>query len=299
MKEMHKIIIAITTALFALPFLGLSQDSSKKELMVNVSYYMNSDKAIYVLTNAKTKVAKKFIPVSGININVFLDNDSFLIARLTTDKEGLGKAILPPSLKNAWNQLAKHSFKAVSEATKEFDATDAEISVTKSRIIIDTLSDGDVKSINVKVSMFNGTAWIAVPDVEMKVGISRSSGAILSAGDEATYTTDSSGTVIAEFKKTNLPGDEKGNIILTAKVEENEQLGNLVAEKIVPWGVAVKTDNSFFNQRTLWSTRFRTPLWLLFMAYTIVIGVWATIIYLILQIIKIKKLGLNGAVTRS
>ena len=291
MKNTNKIIIAVIASLLIIPFCALSQDSSKKELVLNVSYYMSSNKAVYVMTSAKTKVAKKFIPVSGINISLFLDNDSSLIGKVTTDKDGLGKVIIPPSLKAVWDLSAKHSFKAVSEANKDFDATDAEASITKSRIVIDTLSNGEARTMIVKVTSFNGTDWIPVKDVEMKMGVSRSAGAILSAGDEATYTTDSTGTATAEFKKANLPGDDKGNIVLTAKVEENEELGNLVAEKTVPWGAAVKSDNSFFDQRTLWSTRFRTPFWLLFMAYSIVIGVWGTIIYLVLQIIKIKKIG--------
>jgi hypothetical protein len=101
------------------------------------------------------------------------------------------------------------------------------------------------------VATFDGTTWTPTKDVEMKVGISRSAGAILSAGDEATYTTDSTGTATVELKKAQLPGDAKGNLVLTAKVEDNEQLGNVAAEKVVPWGVAVQPDNSFFNQKKL------------------------------------------------
>ena len=101
----------------------------------------------------------------------------------------------------------------------------------------------------------------------------------------------STGIVSVEFKRDSLPGDIKGNFILAAKVEDNDQFGNLLVEKTVPWGVTLKPDQSFFNQRTLWSTRFRTPLWLMLMAYSIVIAVWGNIIYLVLQIVKIKKLG--------
>ena len=299
MKNTDKIILTVITALCSMPFTALSQDSSKKELVLSVSYYMTSNKCMYVMANAKTKIAKKFTPVSGININLFLDSDSSLIGKVTTDKDGLGKAIIPPSLKAVWDLSAKHSLKAVSAATKEFDATDAEASITKSRISIDTLADAETRTVIVKVASFNGTEWVPVKDVEMKVGIGRSAGAVLSAGDEATYTTDSTGTATAEFKKANLPGDEKGNIVLTAKVEDNEELGNITAEKIVPWGAAVKTDNSFFDQRTLWSTRFRTPFWLLFMAYSIILGVWGTIIYLVIQIIKIKRIGTKGGTVLS
>jgi hypothetical protein len=74
-------------------------------------------------------------------------------------------------------------------------------------------------------------------------------------------------------------------------VEENDIIGNLSVQKTVAWGVPAKYDNNFFNQRTLWSTRFQTPVWLLLIAYSIILSVWGTLVYLIFQLIKIKKLG--------
>ena len=53
--------------------------------------------------------------------------------------------------------------------------------------------------------------WIPVNGVEMKIGVERLGG-ILSAGDDETYTTDSTGTVTTEFKKDSLPGDQHGGI---------------------------------------------------------------------------------------
>jgi hypothetical protein len=124
----------------------------------------------------------------------------------------------------------------------------------------------------------------------MRVGVHRLGG-ILSANEDATFTTDSSGSIKVDFKRDSLPGDQKGNIVLIAKVEDNDQYGNLMIEKTVPWGVVVKPGSNFFDQRALWATRFRTPLWLLFMANSIIIGVWVTIFYLVFQIIRIKKIG--------
>jgi hypothetical protein len=267
-------------------------DSAKKTLALTVAYYMQNNKVIYLLASAKTKTDGKFLPVKGISMSVYLDKDSSgnLIGKIITNERGLAKAIIPPALKTAWNGLAKHSFIAVSETNKDFESTTAETAMAKSRIVIDTVFDGEKRSIKVTVSSFNGTGWVPAANVEMKVGIGRSAGSILSAEKE-TYTTDSTGTVTAELTRINIPGGEKGNIVLVAKVEENDQYGNLIVEKTVPWGVAVKPDNSFFDQRALWATRFRTPFWLLFMAYSIVIGVWGTLCYLVLQIFKIKRLG--------
>ncbi|MFN8246962.1 MAG: hypothetical protein U0T56_11335 [Ferruginibacter sp.] len=93
------------------------------------------------------------------------------------------------------------------------------------------------------------------------------------------------------LKLISPPVSRGTNIILMARVDENDQLGYLTVEKAVPWGKITKPTTDFFEQRTLWSTRFRTPYWLLFMAYSIVIAVWGTLIYLFTQFIRLKKLG--------
>lgn len=297
-KKNNNILLAVAMIFFfAISFGAFSQeDSAKNEFVLNLGYYMNNNKIVYLMANAKIKNDGKFQPVKGAAINFYLntESDSTLISKVATDKNGLAKAVIPASLKKNWDANATHTFLAISETDKNFESTTAEAAITKSIITIDTVNDGETRSINVSISSFDGKDWIPVPDVEMKIGISRSLGGIVSAGDEETYTTDSTGTATAAFSKESLPGDEKGNIVLIAKVDENEQLGNLIVEKTVPWGVAFSPDNTFFDQRTLWSTRFRTPLWLLFMAYSIVIGVWGTIIYLIFQLVKIKKVGVSA-----
>jgi len=287
-------VVAALALLIAGPFGAIAQDSTKKELVVNLGYFMNNNKVTWLIVNTKTKIDKRFQPVKEVTVNLYLDKDSAdnLVGKVTTNENGVAKAIIPPALKALWEESPTHTFIGITEANKEFDATKTEATIAKTKITIDTLEGAVTRTIKVTVSAFNGSEWLPAKDVEMKVGVNRLGG-ILSAGDEATYTTDSTGTVIAEFKKDSLPGDSKGNIVLVAKVEENDQYGNLLVEKAVPWGVAFIPEQHFFDQRTLWSTRFKTPAWLLFMAYSIIIGVWGTIIYLIVQIVKIKKIGVN------
>lgn len=300
-KNKNKIVVAALALLVVAP-LGaiaqdstkIAQDSTKKELVVNIGFFMNATKITWLMVNAKTKIDKKFHPVKDVTISLYLDKDSAanLVGKVTTDENGVAKAIIPPALKAVWQESPTHTFIGITEANKEFGETKAEATVTKTRITIDTIAGTGTRTIKVGVTAFNGNEWVPAKGVEMKVGVARLGG-ILAAGDEATYTTDSTGTVTAEFKKDSLPGDAKGDIVLVAKLEENDLYGNLLVEKSVPWGVATKQDNTFFDQRTLWSTRFRTPFWLLFMAYSIVIGVWGTIIYLIIQIFKIKQIGVR------
>lgn len=272
------------------------QDSVVAKELVTLKYFNADNSMQYLLLENKLKTGKKIEPLTNKIFKLYLDSNATqnLIASITTDKDGRAKSFIPPSLKEIWEATPQHKFIAVAKGKEGEISTELEI--TKAKINIDTSSEESTRTITVQVMKYENAEWQPASEVEMKVGILRLGG-ILSAGDEETYTTDSSGTVTVELTKDSLPGDKKGNITLVVKVEDNDQYGNLQAEKTVPWGVSFSTDNNFFDQRKLWSTNFRTPLWLLFMAYSIVIGVWGTIIYLILQIIKIKKLGVSQSQT--
>ena len=268
-----------------------AQDSTVSTPSVNIRYFVKNNTLQYVIVQSRIKEGRKFNSLPNREVQLYLDSadNTYLIAKTITNKWGEAECTLPPSLKDKWSSSSKHSFIAVLKGGKGEEEITSTVEITKAKILIDTANAEGIRSINATVMYFENNAWLPAKDVEMKIGVDRS-GAVLSAGDEATYTTDSTGTVNVEFKKLNLPGDKTGNFLLVAKVEDNEQYGNLMIEKTVSWGTAAKVDNSFFDQRTLWSTRFRTPFWLLFMAYSIVIGVWGTIIYLVWQIVKIKKL---------
>ncbi len=264
---------------------GFAQDAGQE--IVKLHYYNFNNSVQYLILESTLKKNKVFTPQKDKTYEVYLDSSGTnLIAKVKTDTTGKGKVFLPPALKKSWDASPQHTF--IVKAEDEEIISD--FIITKAKITLDTVNTDGARSIVATVFKLENNQWVPAKDVELKVGIQRHGG-VLSAGDEETYTTDSSGSITAEFKKLNLPGDQKGNITLIAQADENEFFGNLIIEKPVKWGIATKIDNNFFEQRTLWTTRFKTPYWLLFMAYSIIIGVWGTIIYLIRQLIKIKKLG--------
>lgn len=294
MKAVQKITINILliSCLLGSSLLIAAQDSFKGDPSVKLRYFINNNNIQYVLLETGLKAGKKFQPLPGQVVKLFLDSNGAenLVAKTSTDANGKARIIIPPSLKEKWNNNPTHNFIALMQGSSPEDEITAELEITKARIAVDTSNNDGVRTVNVKAMFFENSEWVPAKDVEVKIGINRLGG-MLPAGDEESYTTDSTGAASAEFKRDSLPGDQHGNIMLAARVEDNDLYGNLLVEKTVPWGIAVKHNNNFFHQRTLWSTRSRTPWWLLFMAYSIVIGVWATIIYLVVQIIKIKKLG--------
>lgn len=281
--------------LFVFNFNVKAQDEkAEPRQIVNFHYYNKNNSLQYLQIESLLKTGKKSEPQARKVFQLYLDSNKAenLITKVLTDKMGRARAIIPLNLKDMWDGAAAHTFIVVAERTMpDEDEPTYEFPITKAKIQLDTSTIDGVRNITASVMKLEDSEWVPAADVEMKVGIRRMDNSILSANDEPTYTTDSTGTVTVEMKKDSLPGDIHGNMVLAASVEDNEELGNLLIEKTVSWGVPLKVDKTFFSQRSLWATRFRTPYWLLTIAYSMAIGIWAVIIYLVVQIIKIKKLG--------
>jgi hypothetical protein len=290
----HKFFI-ITLFLFGAAINKINaQDSVASTPVLSVRYFLPENKMPYVEVSTKMKLGRKFESLKGIPVKIYFNeaSENNLLGKIITSSNGEGRVALPPSFKATWDSLKEFKFVAVSDSSAGVKSLSGDVTIKKAILDIDTISSEGIRTVTGQLKEKKGNEWVPVKEIEMKLGIKRMQGN-LTAGDAETYTSDSSGIASAEFKHDSMPGDERGNLILVARVEDNDNYGNLIVEKSVPWGKAVKSDNSFFDQRTLWSTRLRTPFWLLFMAYSIVIGVWGTIIYLVMQIIKIKKIGVS------
>jgi hypothetical protein len=274
--------------LFVVKCADAQEDSSKPETSVNIHHFVTNNSFQYLQVETKIKANKKWQPLKGEKLQVFLDSakDENLIAKTQTDSDGKVKVMIPPGLQSAWNASPTHKFIAVTN-----DGTESEIEISKAKILIDTTNVDSTRTVNVQVMKWENNSWMPEKGVELKIGVKRLGGD-LKIGDEESYTTDSLGSVAAEFKLDSLPGDEKSNLTLIARIDDNDKYGSLSVEKEVPWGIRASTANEFgFGQRALWAARFKAPVWLMFMAYSIMATVWGIIVYLIFGIVKISKLG--------
>jgi hypothetical protein len=62
-------------------------------------------------------------------------------------------------------------------------------------------------------------------------------------------------------------------------------------EKEAQWGTIVSESDDSFGGRSLWAARDKAPIWLLVFPNLIIISIWGTMIYLVMLIFKIKKIG--------
>jgi 5-hydroxyisourate hydrolase-like protein (transthyretin family) len=267
---------------------AFAQPAAKGRLSVTVSYFAINDKVPYLLAKAKTKANGRFKPVGGVTLKLFLNNDSAanLIKEVVTDEKGEASALIPPSLKAGWDRSAKRNFLVTFRGDSNYEAAEGDLTVGRAKIVVDT---AEGRKVVATVLEWKDTGWAPVKGVDLSIAIKRLN-AYLNVNQTATFTTDSTGTARADFKRDSIPGDADGNIVITAKVDDNDSYGNLQQELTVAWGTKFAGTNTF-AERTLFATRDKAPIWLLLMAYSIVACVWGTLVFLVVNLFRIKKAG--------
>jgi hypothetical protein len=260
----------------------------KNNLLLGLGYYNVNNQMQYLKANAKAKINGKFTPVGGIPIRFYIRSEApdHLLGTTNTDDHGQAILFIPPAAKEEWNKSSKQNFLAITDSSRLYDAVNTTIELTKARIKLDTAAD---KKIVATLLQQQDSKWIPVHGVDMKLAIRRMDGD-LNVNESPLFTTDSLGVASADFTLSNLPGDSAGNLIIIAKVEDNDLYGNLTTERTLPWGTSV-TYVSDYNKRSLFARSGRAPFWLVWMASCITLGVWTVLVYLFFQIGKIKRLG--------
>ena len=130
-------------------------------------------------------------------------------------------------------------------------------------------------------------AGTAVKDIDIHFYVKKSFGLLPLEGDFTT--TDENGEASVDFP-TDLPGDVSGNVIVIARVEDDEKLGNLETMKTVNWGIPVKAESGV-AVRSLSSSGDNAPWPLTITVTSLVVIVWGIIFYILYQLILIKKEG--------
>jgi len=274
-----------------MPHFLMAQAVEKNTLVLGVKYYNDNNAAQHLVVSAKSKIDGKFQKIANIPFKVYITSDADknnLIGAGITSERGEYILFIPPIAKQEWIKSATQNFVAVSATTKLYDEARGELAITKAKLKIDTI---DGKMVHAKLLVLIDSTWKPMVGIEMVLTVKRLGGN-LNISETATYTTDTAGAVTGEFKRENLPGDNKGNLVLVANVIDNDIYGNLSAETTVPWGSKLIYSTNY-NHRSLFARRGHSPFWLEFLAYGIILAVWVVIIYLVLQIKKIVKLGLE------
>lgn len=264
--------------------LSFAQKTKKSKVRLKAQYVKIMDGEIYFDIKASSKVKKKKIDVSNIEIAVYneFDDEKVKIGKAITNMKGESKFVIKntSAIKADSTNIytITFSFKGndtFKKAKKSISFKDASIEaklITKDSInyITATLLDNSTGNPILKESL----------DVQIK-RLFRP----LKIGEEFNYT-DENGTILVPIEE-GIPGVDR-NLTIEVVLNDNDDFGTVKATVKAPVGVPI-IDESTYDQRTMWSPRNKTPLFLLIFPNLLIFGIWGLIIYLIANLFKITK----------
>ena len=240
-----------------------------------------SDNTIDLKATVKAKIKGTFLNLRLLKITFLQVSDTTEknLGFIITDERG--KATL--NVKNEALIMAKDgslNFKASFAGNKQRETADGEVTVKKAQLQITPVKEDSLLTVKVKF-VAPGAADSAGKDLTIGIFVNRSFNP-LKIGEG---TTDENGEVTVEIP-ANLPGDDKGNITLLAKIDENENYGNLEASVTQQWGIPV-SDKQVDQPRALWSVH--PPIWMLVTFIALMVIVWGHFLVIVYELFRLRK----------
>jgi len=272
-------------------FLGYSgsysvhaQDSKKHKVRLKLNFVKIMNEEIYFDIEASARIDKENIKVSDIEVVIYneYEGEEVGLGTAFTNKKGKAKFIIPnmssirPDSTNTYhvgvsfygNDVYKKASKSVSFKNADIDARIVTIdslnyfTATLKDVTKDSLIEG--ASLSVQVERLFQPLFIG----------------------EEFYITDDTGTIIVPVEH-GIPGIE-GNLNIEVVMDDNDDYGTVIDKFIAPIGTPIVQDTTF-DERTMWSPRNQTPLFLLIFTNLIILGMWGFIVYLTYNLFKIYK----------
>ena len=132
MKPISAIILFLL--LIALPIVSTAQATlEKKKLSLTISYQQKNNELPIIKVSAKTKPEKKFVPVEGVELNLFFNEETAngFMAKVKSNLYGEAKVTLPLRFKNSWDSSASYLFIATAVNQDQYLDASTEIEITK------------------------------------------------------------------------------------------------------------------------------------------------------------------------
>jgi len=233
----------------------------------------------------KVRSNKKFVPAINAKVNFYVKvvNEMQLLASAVTDYKGKAIITLPKELPLDENRA--FNIHAKIENDPIYEDVDEQIRYKEANLSLNlNPRDTDQVLIATVSQISKDRKEIPVKDTEIKFYVKRLFG-WMPAGEGYTVTTDEKGEASFSYPK-DIPGDTAGVITVAAKIEDNDQYGNIENKASAKWGTVLIIDKNPLT-RALWEPK--APLALILTISLIFSGVWITYFYIFYQLFKIKK----------
>ena len=259
-------------------------DSIPTESRLVLNYLCSSDSIILTAT-LSIKRGETSLALENAVIEITASNGTISnhLGKLKTDQEGIAVfkvsiAGLPADKDGMVNYSAKFS------GNGKYPGAETSVVFKPAKIRLFFSIEDSLRILKVTASQRNEKGdEIAIPKQTVLIYIPRLF-SLLKIGEIAL---DENGNGTLEFPK-EIVGDTLGNLVVMAKIEENDIFGFVQGRNVINWGVHKQYYKAEVPSRELWTPI--APLWMIITLLIMLAGVWAHYMYAVYELVMIKRL---------
>jgi hypothetical protein len=278
-KLIHRILFLSLFSVISLPL--FSQGTEKIKPYIQLQYLKNTDDQRILQTSLTYSRNRMELPLPGMKIAFYSGSaPGKLVAKVVTDIKGVAKLPLGNDIKLQSESDGKWAFSSEFTGNDTIEAGISNVTVKDMKLELKLSVADTTRTVAVRAFTFEGGREKPVTGEVVKVYVPRMF-SLLPIGE---LTLDDAGTSSLEFPH-DLPGDKEGNLVIIAKIEENENFGNIEKRETIKWGLP--TDYSVpVTHRALWTKI--APRWMIYSLSVLLAGVWGHYLFAIISLIRIK-----------
>jgi hypothetical protein len=280
-------IFLVSLVFIQKPSFSQENNDSVAEVTPNLSliYMSNSDDTIILTSNISVRRETGNFGLENAEIGFSLSNGTET-KNLGIVKTGYdGAAIFKVPVKSGLlkDKEGKTTYTAEFSGKGKYLSTSSSVTIKLAQIQLTFSKEDSIHTIHVKATQTEGNNEIKpIPNETVIVYVPR----MLSDLKIGEVTLDANGMGSLEFTG-RIVGDSLGNLVVIAKIEENDNFGNVQGKSTVSWGIPKQYFLAERPARELWTPI--APVWMIVTLIVMLLGVWGHYIYAVIQLIIIKR----------
>ncbi len=263
---------------------AMAQDENRTQTVLKLEYF-HVDSTQKLTATLQVKVEGRYLPLQGMEIGFkFLKGKTEKsMGTGLTNEEGKVTLLIPDDIFATKGDKGIYAFAASFSGKDNYDKASASTAMKPLRMEISFSQKSQDKMIDLKVFEpgKKDNEWVPVDKLDVQFYVPRTF-SLLKVG-KGTITN---GMTSLEFP-TSIPGNQLGYLTIVAKVEENENYGNVEVSGTINWGKPLPPAKII--KRGLGDTD--APLWMVYTLIVLLSIVWFHYMYVIFTVFRIRHLG--------
>jgi hypothetical protein len=261
----------------------IAQTAKKNTVRLKIEYIKIMQGEVLFNVKASSRVDRKNVNLANISLSFFneVNDESLILGTTTTDANGKGKLTIENINSIQPDSTQIYTIKATFKGDDSFKKASKSISFKNANINAKIVTKDSINYI--EATLFDTATNTPLGNESLGVQVQR---LFKPLQIEEFNITNETGTILVPIPK-NIPGID-GVLNIEVILNDSDEFGTVKALVKAPVGIPI-VDESTFDQRTMWSPRNKTPLFLLIFPNILIFGIWGLIIYLFINLFKITK----------